>query len=395
MILLNATLSRFDSLPIFSPSTGESQIGDCRINGTRDRFGSGQDWGTYKIRQGNWKMARTWSVPQRGNFASLTADRTRAHALPRALLQASRRDIRRAPLLMVSALLTAIGIAVLNIDSQSLGTILLVAGAGLAGALILCSGETSDASAGQIKAAHKPEAARFTELLAEPQSNAGLDRAAWAKLTAHMSHELRTPLNAVLGFSEMMSKEVFGPLGSSAYGDYARDIHASGRVLLKSAEDALAITALLTAPSRKGTPQSCQLKFIVDEACAFAACDLEARAITIDCDVDADLAVIGDAQAVRQMLINLLAQASRNACSGAVVRIDVRTTNDTAELSIKLSGQECTSAAIDDDFPMILARTLCELSNAELRIGHTPEGVRSWSVQFIAATQNDLFSGRA
>jgi two-component system cell cycle sensor histidine kinase PleC len=210
-----------------------------------------------------------------------------------------------------------------------------------------------------------------------------------------MSHELRTPLNAVLGFSELMSKEVFGPLGSSAYGDYARDIHASGRVLLKSAEDALAITALLTAPSRKGTPQSCQLKFIVDEACAFAACDLEARAITIDCDVDADLAVIGDAQAVRQMLINLLAQASRNACSGAVVRIDVRTTNDTAELSIKLSGQECTSAAIDDDFPMILARTLCELSNAELRVGNTPEGIRSWSVQFIAATQNDLFSGRA
>ncbi|MBN9281667.1 MAG: sensor histidine kinase, partial [Hyphomicrobium denitrificans] len=201
-------------------------------------------------------MARTWSVPQRGNFASLTADRARAHALPRALLQASRRDIRRTPLLMVSALLTAIGIAVLNIDSQSLGTILLVAGAGLAGALILCSGETSDASTDKIKAAHKPEAARFTELLAEPQSNAGLDRAAWAKLTAHMSHELRTPLNAVLGFSELMSKEVFGPLGSSAYGDYARDIHASGRVLLKSAEDALAITALLTAPSRKGTPQS-------------------------------------------------------------------------------------------------------------------------------------------
>jgi two-component system cell cycle sensor histidine kinase PleC len=394
MILLNATLSRFDSLSIFSPSTGESQIGDCRINGTRDRFGSGQDWGTYKIRQGNWKMARTWSVPQRGNFANLTADRTRAHALARTLLQANR-DIRRAPLLMVSALLTAIGIAVLNVDSQSLGTILLVAGAGLAGALILYSGETSDALTGQIKAAHKPKAVRFTELLAEPQSNAGLDRAAWAKLTAHMSHELRTPLNAVLGFSELMSKEVFGPLGSSAYGDYARDIHASGRVLLKSAEDALAITALLTAPSRKGTPQSCQLKFIVDEACTFAACDLEARAITIDCNVDADLAVIGDAQAVRQMLINLLAQASRNACSGAVVRIDVRTTNDIAELSIKLSGQECPSVAIDDDFPMILARTLCELSNAELRVGNTPEGVRSWSVQFIAATQNDLFSGRA
>ena len=53
MILLNVTLLRFDSLSIFSPSTGESQIGDCRITGARNRFGSGQDWGTYENRQGN------------------------------------------------------------------------------------------------------------------------------------------------------------------------------------------------------------------------------------------------------------------------------------------------------------------------------------------------------
>src|SRR3546814_4084855 len=46
-----------------------------------------------------------------------------------------------------------------------------------------------------------------------------------------MSHELRTPLNAVIGFSEMMNSEIFGPL-LPRYKDYAGDILHSARHLL-------------------------------------------------------------------------------------------------------------------------------------------------------------------
>src|SRR5690606_31572571 len=134
-------------------------------------------------------------------------------------------------------------------------------------------------------------------LLAEQQANTNLDRDVWAKLTAHMSHELRTPLNAVLGFSELMSKEVFGPLGSSQYGDYARDIHASGRMLLKSAEDALAITALMTAPARKGPQQACRLKSVMDDVCSFARDDLASRDIEVEVDIASAIEVVGDQQA--------------------------------------------------------------------------------------------------
>src|SRR6201999_3798023 len=50
---------------------------------------------------------------------------------------------------------------------------------------------------------------------------------------ANMSHELRTPLNAIIGFSEVMTHEMFGPVGSPRYLEYSRLIHESGAHLLE------------------------------------------------------------------------------------------------------------------------------------------------------------------
>ena len=49
---------------------------------------------------------------------------------------------------------------------------------------------------------------------------------------AIMSHELRTPLNAIIGFSEIIAKEILGPVGKPKYLEYAEDIHNSGGLLL-------------------------------------------------------------------------------------------------------------------------------------------------------------------
>ena len=59
---------------------------------------------------------------------------------------------------------------------------------------------------------------------------------------ASMSHDLRTPLNAVIGFSEAMQRELFGPLGHDRYKDYAVHIRESGEQLLKAAEAMIAQT---------------------------------------------------------------------------------------------------------------------------------------------------------
>lgn len=342
-------------------------------------------------------MARTWSVPQRGSIAGISG----------ALLDGSAwvfgfsggRGIgHRSALLLVAALLTSAGVLVPHVDSQFLATVLFVAGAGLATLVVVLQwptfGDAPEITAqGQnIACASLPSASKtcFPELLKIDADQPGLDRADWANLTAHMSHELRTPLNAVLGFSELMTSEIFGPLGSG-YSSYARDIHASGRSLLKCAEDALAITALLTAPDRKGCRATSRLVPIIDEAHTFFAPDLTARGIGVEIDACADHEIVGDHQVTRQMLINLVAEATRNAASGAVLRIETNAAGGAINLAVRIAG-DCASPVAEDGFGMILARTLCELSDAEMTVTSSSGGGRVWNVRLAPAMQADLFA---
>src|SRR5438552_8845545 len=65
-----------------------------------------------------------------------------------------------------------------------------------------------------------------------------------SQFLATMSHELRTPLNAILGFSEIISREMFGRHEVSAYKTYANDIHNSGSYLLSLVNDILDLTRI-------------------------------------------------------------------------------------------------------------------------------------------------------
>src|SRR5262249_25601063 len=65
-----------------------------------------------------------------------------------------------------------------------------------------------------------------------------------SKFRANRSHELRTPLNAIIGFSEVLASELFGPIGQPRYGQYARDILASGKHLLDVINDILDVSKI-------------------------------------------------------------------------------------------------------------------------------------------------------
>ena len=68
--------------------------------------------------------------------------------------------------------------------------------------------------------------------------------AAKTDFLAQVSHEIRTPLHAILGFSEVMLEERFGPIGNERYKDYIKDIHASGAHVMSLADDLLDLSKI-------------------------------------------------------------------------------------------------------------------------------------------------------
>ena len=55
---------------------------------------------------------------------------------------------------------------------------------------------------------------------------------------------MRTPLNAIIGFSEVMMEERFGPIGNDRYRQYLRDIHASGEHIMSLVNDLLDLSKI-------------------------------------------------------------------------------------------------------------------------------------------------------
>jgi signal transduction histidine kinase len=341
-------------------------------------------------------MARTWSAPQRGSVVGVSDLTVTAVDLGAVF---DRGTTHRGTLLILGAVLTAAGAIAPYLDSQFLSTLLFVAGAGLTALFVLNSSPREVAKASQPSSAATAKSVsalanrparqvRFPELLAG-RRDFGADTQAWAKLTAHMSHELRTPLNAVLGFSEIMTDEVFGPLGTG-YANYARDIHESGRLLLKSTEDALAITALLTSVDR-GDTQSCRLRRVIDDAMGFAAADLASRSIGVTLELKGDVEIIGDHQAMRQMIVNVVLEVARNAATGSIMRIEMRAGGDVVDLRVVLIS-EFGGRKMDEGFGIILARTICEFSGATLTCLETQSGERAVRVRLQRADQSDLFA---
>lgn len=126
---------------------------------------------------------------------------------------------------------------------------------------------------------------------------------------SNVNHDLRTPLTHIIGFSEMMKEEHLGPIGSSRYRDYARDIHSSGTMLLDMIEDLLGIAEAET-DNINLTDEICNLSQLVEMAVASQRQSASDEGVTIEVDCAARLPGLrGDARRLRQGLFRLLAEA--------------------------------------------------------------------------------------
>ena len=156
------------------------------------------------------------------------------------------------------------------------------------------------------------------------------DTANRAKSTflANMSHELRTPLNAILGFSEMMAKETFGPLGNDKYKEYIEDVYGSAHHLLEIINEVLDMSKI-EAGRIELDESDVDLRELLQSVTRMMGSRLFGKSLQLIEEIQPDLPFIrADQRLLRQVLINLVTNAVKFSQTGGKVEIKVGLTKD-------------------------------------------------------------------
>ena len=124
-----------------------------------------------------------------------------------------------------------------------------------------------------------------------------------------MSHELRTPLNAINGFSEMMSKQMFGPMGDPRYIEYAHGINESGIHLLGMINEILDVSKLESG-NIELHETDCKVEDIIESVIRFIRTQADKGEIELLVEVPEALPLLrADERRVKQILLNLVSNA--------------------------------------------------------------------------------------
>lgn len=142
-----------------------------------------------------------------------------------------------------------------------------------------------------------------------------------SRFLASMSHELRTPLNAILGFSEVMAREVLGPINNPVYKEYAGDIKQSGEHLLTLINEILDLSRI-EAGRFDLNESELNLAALVEECCRMMDLKMRSKDIKIASEYDSTLLpIMGDQTTIRQVIFNLLSNAVKFTPAGGQIRM--------------------------------------------------------------------------
>jgi PAS domain S-box-containing protein len=156
-----------------------------------------------------------------------------------------------------------------------------------------------------------------------------------SEFLAKISHEIRTPLNAMIGFSEVMMHERFGPVGNERYTQYLKDIHSSGSGLIALVDDLLDLSKIETGRLEL-TFVSVDLNEVVQQCVAAMQQDANRERVIIRTSLPPNLPhIVADARSVRQIALNLLANSIAFTGAGGQVIVSTALTDD-HELALRV-----------------------------------------------------------
>lgn len=179
------------------------------------------------------------------------------------------------------------------------------------------------------------------------------DRASAAKseFLRNAAHELRTPVNAILGFSDVMKQELFGPIANEKYREYTYDIHNAGKHMNDLVRDLLDL-ARIEAGELSFEFQPVNVPALLSEATHYVGPQAAQKGVEIVFPTAPEVPEIrSDAKAIRQIAVNLIANAVKFTPAGGTVTCRIRAI-DPRTLAIEI---EDTGIGIaDSDIPRVL-----------------------------------------
>ncbi len=171
----------------------------------------------------------------------------------------------------------------------------------------------------------------------EEKTRAEAANQAKSEFLANISHELRTPLNAIIGFSDIMTQEMFGPVGTERYSDYCKDIYSSGTYLLNVINDILDMSKIEAGRMSIETETVCASAAAQDAGRIVTGAATE-KNITVNTDVAENILVNADKRALKQILLNLLANAVKFTPDNGTVTLRARPRGDKLRFEVTDTG---------------------------------------------------------
>ncbi|HEY2069782.1 MAG TPA: PAS domain-containing sensor histidine kinase [Rhizomicrobium sp.] len=142
-----------------------------------------------------------------------------------------------------------------------------------------------------------------------------------SRFLANMSHELRTPLNAIIGFSEVMTHEMFGPVGAPRYLEYAGLINESGVHLLELINGILDMSKI-EAGKFDLSEELFDLDEVAIQAQRFVKLQADRKGVALKMNIAPDARTIfADKRGVKQMIVNLVTNGVKFTPRGGEVRV--------------------------------------------------------------------------